>query len=194
MNKNEEKALIIGARKYDREILAQIYDQYSPGLFRYAMRLLGEIKLSEDCVADTFSKFLTALKGKSGPRDHLQAYLYRIAHNWITDYYRKPNLPDGHLDETITADPHEQPQEKADQRMASQQVRNALNALPPEQRQVISLRFLQEWEFADIAHSLEKSVGAVKALQHRGLVRLNEILIGIESRGGLDERSTGSKN
>ncbi len=136
--------------------------------------------MSEDCVAETFSKFLAALKGKTGPRDHLQAYLYRIAHNWITDYYRKPQQINEELNETITADPLEQPQEKADQRMTSQQIRNALMSLAPEQQQVIALRFLQEWEFGEIAHALEKSVGAVKALQHRGLVRLNELLGGDE--------------
>jgi RNA polymerase sigma-70 factor (ECF subfamily) len=180
MNKKEERKLLEGARNYDRVILAQIYDCYSPGLFKYAMRLLGEAQLSEDCVSDTFSRLLKALRQKSGPRDHLQAYLYRIAHNWITDYYRKPQRITEDLDEAITADPHEQPQEMTDKRMTSQQVRNAILALAPEQRQVITLRYLQEWDFADIADTLEKSIGAVKALKHRGLERLNEILASME--------------
>jgi DNA-directed RNA polymerase specialized sigma24 family protein len=51
------------------------------------MRLLGHASLAEDCVAETFARFLKALQKRQGPRDHLQAYLYRIAHNWIVDLY-----------------------------------------------------------------------------------------------------------
>jgi DNA-directed RNA polymerase specialized sigma24 family protein len=52
--------------------LAEIYDTYRPGLYRYAMRLLGDASLAEDCVAETFARFLKALHTRQGPREHLQ--------------------------------------------------------------------------------------------------------------------------
>jgi RNA polymerase sigma-70 factor (ECF subfamily) len=82
-----ETDLIQRARQYDRQALAQIYDLYSPGLYRYAMRLLGDQSLAEDCVSETFSRFLQALRGRKGPQNYLQAYLFRMAHNWIADQY-----------------------------------------------------------------------------------------------------------
>ena len=80
--------LLSGIGRCDPEVLEQVYDLYSPGLYRYAYRLLGDDQLAEDCVSETFSRFLTALRVERGPEKNLKAYLYRIAHNWITDYYR----------------------------------------------------------------------------------------------------------
>jgi RNA polymerase sigma-70 factor (ECF subfamily) len=84
-----DKELLKSARAFDQQTLAEIYDQYSPKLYRYAIRLLGDDTQAEDCVAETFSRFLNALQQGGGPKEHLQAYLYRIAHNWITDQYRR---------------------------------------------------------------------------------------------------------
>jgi len=94
-----EKKLLKLARRFDQQTLGEIYDQYSPGLYRYAMRLLGNVDLAEECVAETFSRFLHALRGGGGPQDHLQAYLYRVAHNWITDQWRRQPPPPMQLDE-----------------------------------------------------------------------------------------------
>jgi DNA-directed RNA polymerase specialized sigma24 family protein len=42
--------------------LAEIYDLYSPRLYRYAVRLLGDACTAEACVAETFSRFLLAIR------------------------------------------------------------------------------------------------------------------------------------
>jgi len=55
---------------YNLDALGSIYDLYSPGIYRYAMRLLGDETLAEDCVADTFSRFLKVLRLGQGPEDH----------------------------------------------------------------------------------------------------------------------------
>jgi RNA polymerase sigma factor (sigma-70 family) len=57
-----------------------------------------------------------------------------------------------------------------------QRVRAALRLLTPEQRQVIVLRFLEEWSLKEVAEVMQKPVGAVKALQHRALAALRRIL------------------
>ena len=61
------------SRQFDHPTLALIYDTYSPGLYRYAMRMLGNQYVAEDCVAETFSRFLQALRAKRGPESYLQA-------------------------------------------------------------------------------------------------------------------------
>jgi RNA polymerase sigma-70 factor (ECF subfamily) len=176
MNKTEEQKLLEGARDFDNAALAQIYDRYSPGLYQYAMRLLGETQISEDCVAETFSRFLNALQQKSGPREHLQAYLYRIAHNWITDHYRKAPIPPLDIDEQRVVDPGGLPHEELEYKTLTQDIRMAILQLTPEQRQVIVLRYLQDWDYQEIANVLIKTVGAIKALQHRGLENLKNLL------------------
>lgn len=72
-----EPDLIKGAQDFDTNSLAMIYDCYSPGIYRYAMRLLGDDCLAEDCVAETFSRFLKMLRAGQGPRD--RSYFYCFA-------------------------------------------------------------------------------------------------------------------
>jgi RNA polymerase sigma-70 factor (ECF subfamily) len=138
------------------------------------MRFLSDADAAEDCVAETFSRFLNALRASKGPRDYLQAYLFRTAHNFIADYYRRQppveelddDLPDsGNIEETASCN------------LNQQRVREALLELTEEQQQVIALKFLEGWDNEEIARALRKPVGAVKSLQHRALARLQKILL-----------------
>ena len=66
--------------------------------------------------------------------------------------------------------------EQVAERVEQGNVRRALAMLTPEQRQVIVLKFLEEWENEEIAQVLGKPVGAIKALQHRALNTLRRLL------------------
>jgi RNA polymerase sigma-70 factor (ECF subfamily) len=171
---SEEQRLLDAARNFNSQVLAKIYDDYSPGLYRYAMRLVGDQDLAEDCVAETFARFLQALHRKRGPRDHLQAYLYRIAHNWIIDQYRSKK-PVTELVDAIASN-QLNPELDATERIQRAKIRAAIRELTPDQQRVIALKFLEGWENADIAHALRKPVGAVKSLQHRALAALRKRL------------------
>jgi RNA polymerase sigma-70 factor (ECF subfamily) len=177
-----ETALLERIQHFDQDALADVYDLYSPAIYRYAARLLGERDLAEECVAETFSRFLTALRNGRGPQEHLQAYLYRIAHNWITDTYRRQPPPELPLDPELSAGSEHDPQHAVAERLDQARVRAALQLLTPEQRQIISLRFLEDLPIEEVAQAVEKPAGAVKALQHRALAALRRILLPIEER------------
>lgn len=176
MNVSTDQALLEHARRFESDALAEIFDRYHAGIYRYAMRLLGDADLARECMSETFSRFLAALHRGVGPKDYLQAYLYRIAHNWITDYYRSKTPPSLPLDATMQPDPDGNPSQVVADGMELQQVRAALALLTPDQRQVITLKYLEEWDNEAIARSLNKPVGAVKSLQHRALDALRRIL------------------
>jgi RNA polymerase sigma-70 factor (ECF subfamily) len=167
-----EEKLLREARQLDDSALAEIYDLYNNELYRYALRLLGDVQLSEDCVMDTFNRFLNALHRGGGPDTYLRAYLYRTAHNWITDLYRRRTQSEAPLDQAILGGSDQDPamvlQEKADQEM----LRTAMIALTPDQRFVITLKFLEGWSNEEISAAIGKRVGAVKALQHRAIEAL----------------------
>jgi RNA polymerase sigma-70 factor (ECF subfamily) len=170
----DENELLQGAQRWDLDALGKIYDAYSPGLYRYAWRLLGDVQLAEDCVSVTFERFLQALQNGRGPRNHLQAYLYRIAHNWVTDHYRKKQPTTISLEDHELEDDHPLPETCVNTRQQQEMVRNALNQLPPDQGLVMSLKYLEGWESEQIASALERSIGAVKALQHRATAALRK--------------------
>ncbi|MEW5870583.1 MAG: RNA polymerase sigma factor [Chloroflexota bacterium] len=176
----KEKTLLRRASRYDEKALAEVYDSYSPGIYRYAMRLLGDVDLAEECVAETFSRFLMALQRGLGPRDYLQAYLYRVAHNWITDHYRHQPQQTEPLESEVHAAGGQELIDIVSQRQEQQRVRAALATLTPDQRQVVVLKFLEGWRNEEIARSMGKPVGAIKSLQHRALDALRRTLVFLE--------------
>jgi RNA polymerase sigma-70 factor (ECF subfamily) len=176
MKNSPDQALLKRAKRFEAQALEEIFDTFSQGIYRYAYRLLGDEDLASECMSETFSRFLAALKRDSGPSDYLQAYLYRIAHNWVTDYYRSKIPPSLSLDTVALPDSAGDPHHIFSEKTSSQQLRQALALLTPDQRQVIVLKYLQDWENAAIAQTLNKPVGAIKALQHRGLEALRRIM------------------
>jgi len=171
---NPEQELLTQAGKFDTRALTEIYDLYSPRLYRYAMRLLGDENAAEDCVSETFSRFLKALQAGKGPRDYLQAYLFRTAHNLVVDHYRRQPLTEELDDDLPQAETTEG---VAEEDMRQSRVRAALLNLTEDQQQVVSLKFLEGWENEEIARALRKPIGAIKSLQHRALAQLQKILL-----------------
>jgi RNA polymerase sigma-70 factor, ECF subfamily len=169
-----EQELLNKAGQFDTRALTEIYDLYSPRLYRYAMRLLGDDCAAEDCVSETFSRFLKALQAGKGPRDYLQAYLFRTAHNLVVDHYRRQPLTEELTDDLPNV---EDTENAAEHNLNQNRVRSALHKLTEDQQQVVSLKFLEGWENEEIAHALHKPVGAVKSLQHRALAQLQKFLL-----------------
>ena len=169
-----EQELLTQAGQFDTRALAEIYDLYSPRLYSYAMRLLGDDCAAEDCVSETFSRFLKALQAGKGPRDYLQAYLFRTAHNLVVDHYRRQPATE-ELDDDLPE--LETTEGTADLNLLQRRVRDALHQLTEDQQQVVSLKFLEGWNNDAVAKALNKPVGAVKSLQHRALAQLQKILL-----------------
>ena len=169
MDPFNEAEILTRAREFDMQALADLYDHFSPAIYSYSQRMLDSSALAEECVAETFSRLLHAFKKGMGPKENLRAYLYRIAHNWITDYYRK-RQPDQPGDEEL-----EKMEDASDligeteMLHTRKQVRRILNKLPEQQRQIIHLRYFEGWELDEIATCLNRSVNYVKVNQHRAV-------------------------
>ena len=173
----KSELLLKKARQYDQNALAEIYDLYSDALFAYAFKHVGKSQVAEDLVAETFSRFLKALERGGGPKEYLRAYLYRITHNLIIDSYRREPPPPLELEEELISEEGADPITIMADLEDADRVRNALRLITPEQSQVITLRFLEGWSGPEIAQAMDKSLGSIKALQHRGLAALQRILL-----------------
>lgn len=159
-----------------KQDLIDIYEQHSPGIYRYAVRLLGDSATAEDCVSETFSRFLNVIRRGGGPKDNTRAYLYRVAHNWVTDYYRRQPPPDLPLEIDLHDEPGSNPAMLAADAWERDRVRKAILLLPPEQQQVIQLRFLEDWSHEEVAQVLEKTTEATRSMQYRALNSLRRML------------------
>ncbi len=185
MSAENEGDLLRRARNLEHEALVEIYDLYSSSIFAYAYRVLGDGNLAEDCVSETFLRLLKSLKNQSGPQEHLKSYLYRIAHNWITDLYRKSSIRELELTDTTLPLNDYRLENHVENNMDLSEIQKAITSLTPDQRFVITLRYGEGWDINQIATALQKPVGAVKALQHRALAALQKIMGANEVSNGL---------
>lgn len=175
MNTSDEK-LLQKVWNFDHKALTAVYDQYHPLLYRYIVRQVSDGETARELTAVVFERFLAALKNGNGPQTQLKAWLYRTAHNLVIDHYRRQAHRD-HLPLADTLPSHSiTPGQLAEQHLLGEQAKNALQSLTPAQQQVIALKFLEGFSNAEVAELINKPIGAVKALQHRGLARLQQLL------------------
>ncbi|MBN2258614.1 MAG: sigma-70 family RNA polymerase sigma factor [Anaerolineaceae bacterium] len=172
----DEQGLLLRVRQVDTTALGLVYDYFSLPIYRYAYHMLGDTDLAEDCLADTFKRFLQVIEVGKGPHSHLQAYLYRIAHNWITDHYRNRNFQEVELHEDLV-DGKLDPTMEVHLRLEREHIREAVKQLTLEQQRVIFLKYIEEYDNKEVARIMNKSVGSVKALQHRALSALRQYLV-----------------
>jgi RNA polymerase sigma-70 factor (ECF subfamily) len=160
----------------DRPNLVEAYERYNGELFRYAYRYLGDTNLAEDCVSETFCRLLKAIRDGLGPVENLRAYLYRVAHNWVTDYYRSQPDRQVPLEAELHGEQEANPSHMVVELLEREKVRTAVLRLPPDQQQVLVLRFVEDQSHDEVAAIMGKSVQATRTLQHRALVSLKQKL------------------
>lgn len=159
------------------EAIGALFDQHHAAIFRFLWARLGERALAEDLTGEVFVRMLQALPNYQ-PTAPFRAWLYRIARNLLVDHYRRSaQRPTTELAavETVAA-PEADPLRLTDEALTAARLRQALAGLEDAQRETLTLRFLAGYSLAETAAALDKTEGAIKALQHRGLAALRRVL------------------
>lgn len=146
---------------------ADLFEEHHPLVFRAVLAQVGNRQTAEDIAGQVF---LEALEGIRRYRDRgrpISTWLLTIARHRSVDWLRRQGRElTGDVPDTPVAAP------AAGEEAALQ----ALARLTPEQREVVFLRFVEGYSLKAVATSTNRSVGAVKALQHRALRQLRGIL------------------
>ncbi len=160
----------------EKRWLTEAYDEYHQPIYRFIFRRIGDVETARELTADVFQRLIQVVcRGKTFP-DNPRAWLYQTAHNIVIDEYRRrQHRQHLSLNESIV-NSNDNPAEEAHMRLVAERVRTALKLLTPDQQQVIALKFFEGFNNAEIAELTGKTVGAVKALQHRGLSTLQQLL------------------
>ncbi len=170
--------LVTRAQAGEADAIGRLYDQHHTEIFRYLWARVGERPLAEDLTGEVFIRMLTGLPRYRPSAAPFRAWLYQIARNLLIDHYRKigkrtmvslshaETIKDG-TPELVTL---------IDQRLTMERVHRALTRLDEAQREVVTLRFLSGRSLQEVAQTLNKTENAVKALQHRGLATLRQVL------------------
>jgi RNA polymerase sigma-70 factor (ECF subfamily) len=173
-----DSALLLAAKKLDKDGLIVIFDTYAPAIYKYALRLCNDPVDSDNIVGDVFSLLLEKCVSGKGPVTNLRSYLYQIAYHLIVERARHNKRTidlEGITERFIPATPS--PQFQAEERTLLDAVVLALNSdLNEDQRHVIILRFLEGFSLKETAAILGKSLSSVKVIQDRAIARLQEAL------------------
>ncbi len=152
-----------------------LFRRYAPRLLRLFRRAVWRPQDAEELVQETF---LRAHRAAADFREGqpLRPWLMTIALNLRREYQRrKARRPEAPLDIDGRRDPAYTPRD-LERSEAARRVRRALDALPPNQREVIELHWLAELPFPEVARAVGASLSAVKVRAHRGYKRMRDLL------------------
>lgn len=178
MNATPEPALVQQAQGGNLTALGTLYDQHYQPIFRFIWSRVKDQATAEDLTGELFVRMVYSLPDYRADGTPFRAWLYRIARNLVTDHHRKYGRHEA-LDLTqtaVTSVSEEDPMQLIDMKLTAESVQQALARIDPAQREVVELRFLAGLSLQEVADTLDKTVAAVKALQHRGLSTLRLLL------------------
>ncbi|MBQ9198099.1 MAG: sigma-70 family RNA polymerase sigma factor [Clostridia bacterium] len=158
-------------------------------IYLLCLRMMGNEMDAQDCAQETLLSAYRAFEGFRGEAD-VKTWLYRIAYNTCLDALRKrkEHLSLDSLQEAgadFAADRSSQPEQAADRRELRRQIRQALAALPEDQRAVMILRDFQDTPYEEIARILEISEGTVKSRLSRAREKVKNYIKSAEQNGDL---------
>jgi RNA polymerase sigma-70 factor, ECF subfamily len=173
-----ESQLVDLAQHGSQEALIEIYEQHRDSVFTYVFYRVGDQHVAEDLAAEVFVRMLTGLQNyKPQPDRPIVCWLYTIAHNLITDHYRKSRAVDLQpLEDCLEINDSEHPAHQVDHLLNQECLFRAMQTLTEEQRLVVIYKFIEDRDNDEVATLLGKNERAIRSLQHRALAALSRSL------------------
>lgn len=181
-----EKALVDKSIRGDVEAFETLIRSHQKKVYNIALRMTKNPDDAQELSQDTFIRAFTAIKKFRGDSS-FSTWLYRIAMNVCTDFLRKrgkavvvsmeQGAAGNENDQTIQlADDGPSPDELSEKRQLKDLVRQAMDSLSAEHRQVLVLRDLMDLTYKDIANTLNLSEGTIKSRINRAREGLKQII------------------
>lgn len=169
INDNEFNKLLVEAKNGNAEAFDKMCRSIYVKVYHYLYYRVRNKDDAEDLTSEVMIKMAKAFKNQHG---NFIAWVYRIAKNTLIDYYRKGKTKEEISYENLSQEiPAE---ERAKEVLRIGKLKEAIEYLTKEQADVITLKFFQEYDNAEIARIMGKSVGAIKVLQYRALKSLRD--------------------
>jgi|Deesub1362A_J573_1020465.scaffolds.fasta_scaffold04762_2 RNA polymerase sigma-70 factor (ECF subfamily) len=178
--KEEEIRFIVKmAKRGNRRGMEKIYEIFAEPIFRYIFLRIGSREEAEDLTSRVFLKVFRRIKMYRESEVPFSAWIFRIAHNELVDYFRTKKPPFQSLDEVYDepASSYYEPEIKLLEEELQKRIVQALMQLTPEQREAVVLRYLEGFSIKEIGEVMGKGESAVRSLLSRALRRLNRIFL-----------------
>jgi len=168
--------LIDRAKNGDGEAFGRLYDMHVDRVYRHIYFRISNAADAEDLTQQVFIKAWQAIGKYNKTASPFLAWLIKIGHNLVIDFYRSKKSEVCLDCDIVAAGTGSDPAYLAEAYFDRQEIRQSINKLPGDQQQVILMRFIEDFSYAEIAAVLGKSEGAIRVILHRGLKQLKTIL------------------
>jgi RNA polymerase sigma-70 factor (ECF subfamily) len=167
------RELVERGQQGDRAALEELYLLHFDRIYSYLHMSVGSRHDAEDLTTQTFVKMLEAIGRFRWQSVPFSAWLFRIAHNLAMDHFRAGRRwqPEEEIPESVQGE-EASAEEQAMESLGEAGMLELIERLSPEQRQVLTLKFVFRFSNGEVAAILGKTEGAVKSLQHRALASL----------------------
>ena len=182
-----EKTLVELSSKGDVEAFETLIRSHQKKVYNIILRMTKNPEDAQELSQDTFVRAFTAIKKFRG-ESSFSTWLYRIAMNVSTDFLRKRNKSIViSMDQGAVGSENDQPlqlqeegpgpDELSERNQLKVLVRNAMDSLSAEHRQVLILRDLMDVSYKDIASTLRLSEGTIKSRINRARYGLKQVIL-----------------
>jgi len=179
MSTLKETILLLKLKSRDTESFGQVYDLFVEKIFRFVYLKVSSREDAEDITSEVFLRAWQYL-GEQKKIDNLNAFLYQIARNLVVDFYRKrvqqplPMINEEQLEAVPDLDNNIF--KKIDDELNHNNLTKVLSQLKDEYKEIIILRFIEEYSVEETAKIIGKTKSNVRVLSHRALQKVEQII------------------
>jgi len=164
----------------DEEAFSMLYQENVKKIYNYIFYRTGNVHDAEDLTARVFQRALKHISKYKKTKVPFSAWLYRIAHNLVANWYRdnskhKRELPiedHSYIESKIGI-----PEKQIEKQQEVEKLINAIHLLPGDRQQLLILKYVENMSNKDVGLIMGKSEGAIKSLYHRTLKELRRYIV-----------------
>ncbi|MBI2463048.1 MAG: RNA polymerase sigma factor [Candidatus Spechtbacteria bacterium] len=182
-----------------QQLFSRVYDEYADQIFRFLFLKTNSRETAQDLSSEVFLRMWNYLISKNGHKavfiaqessvltslggiQNVRAFLYKTARNCLIDYYRKQRPTVSYEDMLAAPETHGGIDEAhainidVENSLDIARIRQALSEIGEETAEIVTLHYLEDLPFSDIADIVGKPEGTVRVIAHRGVNALRERL------------------
>ena len=178
-----DEQLVKAYAQGNNEAFDVLLKRHQQRVFNYILRIIKNEDAANDIFQETFVKAIVTLRqGRYTESGKFPAWISRIAHNLIIDYFRQEkseNLQSSDLEDVDVLNRKELCEETIEDILVSRQinedVKYLLSELPPLQREVLTMRYYQNLSFKEIAEITNVSINTALGRMRYAILNLRRL-------------------
>lgn len=166
--------LVKGVAARDERAFTELYGRYSAAIYNYLVHMIYDRHIAEELLQEIFFSIWKGA-GRFRGQSSVKTWIYRVAHHQTVSWLRR-NRRLGSIKPPKDSYPEHDPEGNFETNSSQQDIRNALDKLSSEHKEVLELAFFHGLSYAEIADVLQCPLGTVKSRMSYAKKRITSVL------------------